>query len=150
VHEYSLGQLKAQLAEPTLVYAWQQGQTLSSENAVDFALAAGEEQELFFAQPQNELEIAPIGPLPFESTKPSGTPLISPPLLFNSDNYPVNLTQRELEVLRLLAEGLTNSQIADKLVLSPRTVRTHVRFILGKLGVNSRAATRFVLENDRA
>ncbi len=151
VHEYSIGQLKAQLAEPALVYAWQQGQTLSLENAVDFALAVGEEQELFIAQPRNELEIAPIGSLPFENTKPSDTPLISPPVLFNSDNYPVNLTQRELEVLRLLAEGLTNSQIADKLVLSPRTVHAHVRSILGKLGVNSRAAaTRFALKNDLA
>jgi DNA-binding NarL/FixJ family response regulator len=49
------------------------------------------------------------------------------------------LTRRELEVLRLLAEGLRQQQIADRLVISPRTVATHVEHILGKLGAHSRA-----------
>ena len=48
------------------------------------------------------------------------------------------LTDREREVLVLVAEGLSNQQIADSLVISERTARTHVSNILGKLGVASR------------
>jgi len=48
------------------------------------------------------------------------------------------LTQRELEVLRLIAEGLENREIAQRLVLSDATVRTHVSNILGKLHLASR------------
>jgi len=49
------------------------------------------------------------------------------------------LTPRELEVLQLLAEGLTQPQIARQLVISPRTVGTHIQNLLGKLDVHSRA-----------
>ena len=48
------------------------------------------------------------------------------------------LTQRELEVLRLLAQGLENHEIATQLVISEATVRTHVSNILGKLHLASR------------
>ena len=51
---------------------------------------------------------------------------------------PAGLTERQLEVLRLLARGLTNNEIASQLVLSVRTVDRHVAEILGKLGVTSR------------
>jgi DNA-binding NarL/FixJ family response regulator len=62
--------------------------------------------------------------------------------------YPAGLTAREVEVLRLLASGLTDVQIAEKLVLSPRTVHTHVSSIYSKLGVTSRStATRFAMEH---
>ncbi len=49
------------------------------------------------------------------------------------------LTPRELEILGLLAEGLTQDQIAERLVIAPKTVATHIERILGKLGVQSRA-----------
>jgi DNA-binding CsgD family transcriptional regulator len=49
------------------------------------------------------------------------------------------LTRRELEIAGLLAEGLTNRQIATRLVISPRTAETHVDHILTKLGMTSRA-----------
>jgi DNA-binding NarL/FixJ family response regulator len=49
-----------------------------------------------------------------------------------------SLTDREREVLVLVAQGLSNQQIADALVVSERTARTHVSNILGKLGVASR------------
>jgi ATP/maltotriose-dependent transcriptional regulator MalT len=50
------------------------------------------------------------------------------------------LTPRELEVLRLVAQGLSNPAIADRLVLSEHTVHRHLANILGKLGLTSRAA----------
>jgi DNA-binding NarL/FixJ family response regulator len=49
------------------------------------------------------------------------------------------LTSRELDVLRLLAEGLEQHGIAERLVISPKTVATHIEHILAKLGVHSRA-----------
>jgi DNA-binding CsgD family transcriptional regulator len=66
-------------------------------------------------------------------------------------SYPGGLTAREVEVLRLVARGLTDAQVADELVLSRRTVSTHLTSIYGKLGVGSRsAATRFALEQGLA
>jgi len=50
-----------------------------------------------------------------------------------------SLTQRENEVLELLAQGLRQEEIADRLVISPKTVATHIQRILGKLEVRSRA-----------
>ena len=62
--------------------------------------------------------------------------------------YPNELTAREVDVLRLLAQGLTSAQIAEQLVLSLLTVNTHVRSIYSKLGVTSRsAATRWAIEH---
>src|SRR3954463_4891670 len=49
-----------------------------------------------------------------------------------------NLTKREREILALVAEGLSNREIADKLVLSPETVKSHVAAILEKLNVSDR------------
>lgn len=54
-------------------------------------------------------------------------------------SHPAGLTSREAEVLALLAEGLTNAAIADRLVLSTRTVDHHVSAVLTKLGVTSRS-----------
>ncbi len=49
-----------------------------------------------------------------------------------------NLTKRESEILSLVAEGMSNREIAEKLVLSPETVKSHVAAILEKLNVSDR------------
>ena len=59
------------------------------------------------------------------------------------------LSARELEVLRLVAAGRTNRQIAAELVVSEHTVARHMQNIFGKLGVSSRtAATAFAFEQN--
>ena len=59
-----------------------------------------------------------------------------------------SLTPREVEVLRLLAQGLTSAHIAERLVIGVVTVNFHVRSIYSKLGVTSRSmATRYAMEH---
>ena len=61
------------------------------------------------------------------------------------------LTDREIQVLKLVAQGLTNQEIADRLVISEWTVRTHVRNILGKLHLANRTqATLYALREGLA
>ncbi len=60
-----------------------------------------------------------------------GSPLLT-------DALQDTLTEREIEVLRLIAEGCTNQQIAEMLIISPTTVKTHVQNILQKLNVSDR------------
>jgi NarL family two-component system response regulator LiaR len=60
-----------------------------------------------------------------------------------------DLTEREQEVLALLARGLTNKEIAEELILSPATVRVYVSHILSKLGASNRTeAARLALDNN--
>ncbi|MDX1647401.1 MAG: response regulator transcription factor [Longimicrobiales bacterium] len=60
-----------------------------------------------------------------------------------------SLTNRETEVLLLVAEGLTNREIGEKLEISPRTVETHRERVMDKLRIRTVAGlTRFVVENE--
>ncbi len=60
--------------------------------------------------------------------------------------YPSNMTERQWEVLRLLAQGKTNHEIAQALVLSERTVQRHIANIYDKTGVRNRSeATAFAM-----
>ncbi len=75
----------------------------------------------------------------------SGRATLSPDAaqaLVQSSNQPpvpgLDLTEREREVLGLIVEGLNNTQIAEKLTVSPSTIKSHVSSILSKLGVTTR------------
>ena len=56
------------------------------------------------------------------------------------DHLPAGLSEREVEVLRLVVQGLSNATIAERLVVSPRTVEAHLRSVFPKLGVTTRTA----------
>lgn len=59
------------------------------------------------------------------------------------------LSRREAEVVRLVAEGLSNAEIAQRLVISPRTVTTHLQHVYARLGISSRAAlVRYAVEHE--
>ncbi len=121
LHEFTLASVRAHLREQAVARAWEEGRTTAPEQA----LTAQGHVTL--------LEPLPAAPTP--PPKPAAT-------------SPAGLTTREVEVLRLLAQGLTSAQIAEQLVIGVVTVNFHVRSIYSKLGVSSRAAaTRYALEH---
>jgi DNA-binding NarL/FixJ family response regulator len=72
---------------------------------------------------------------------------ITPTVPTRHPTSPAGLTPREVEVLRLVAQGMTDAHIAEQLVISPRTVNFHLTSIYSKLQVSSRtAATRYAME----
>ena len=63
-------------------------------------------------------------------------------------DYPAGLTSREVDVLRLLARGLSSRQIAGQLVISPKTARNHIEHIYTKIGTTNRAsASLFAMQS---
>jgi len=119
--------LRSQLGESAFAALWAEGMGASYEQILAEARA--------FSAPEDA-----EAPEPNE-TAPARTKAAQP-----TDSF--GLTAREREVLRLVTQGLTYAQMAEQLVISPRTVDTHLRSIYGKLEVTSRsAATRVALEN---
>jgi predicted ATPase/DNA-binding CsgD family transcriptional regulator len=97
---------------------WEEGRRMGADVAVRYALG------------REEAAAAETSPRSKEKSTPHLT-----------------LTPRERDVLRLVASGMTNAQVADSLVLSPNTVSIHLYSIYSKLGVKSRtAATRLAME----
>jgi ATP/maltotriose-dependent transcriptional regulator MalT len=122
-YERSVAIAGLQLGEKIFAAAWAEGRGMSLEQV----LAAQE----------------PATILPSTSVALSSTPLAKSPALYSD-----GLTAREVEVLRLVAQGLTNVQVAEQLIISPRTVNTHLTIIYSKIGVSSRsAATRYAIEH---
>jgi DNA-binding NarL/FixJ family response regulator len=63
-------------------------------------------------------------------------------------HWPAELTDREVEVLRLIARGRSNREVADRLFISAKTVGRHVENLYRKIGVSSRAAAAvFAMEH---
>jgi len=61
---------------------------------------------------------------------------------------PAGLTAREVDVLRLLARGMSSREIASRLVISPKTARNHIEHIYVKIGASSRAtASLFAMQH---
>ncbi len=100
---------------------------LSGESPIDQELSAQLLSQLLKSQ-QEEGDLA-ISPAPASRLEEghSGEP-----------HLPLSLSPRELEVLKLLAEGRTNYQIARRLRISLSTVKKHVRYVIAKLGVSDR------------
>ncbi len=116
--------LRIQVGASAFPAAWVEGRSISAEQAIEYALTLP--------------EVSDASPSAAERA-----PAVPPP-----PAYPAGLTTREVEVLRLLAEGLTYAQIAEQLIITRRTVNAHLTTIYGKLGVTSRAAaTRFALDH---
>lgn len=122
--EHILHQARERLGAAAFGSAWAAGQTLTPEQILAAPLLT---------------EPAPHAAACSSSATPHPAVAVPPR---RSD-----LTTRELEVLRLVATGLTDAQVAERLSVSTRTVNAHLRSIYSKLGVSSRSAvTRLALE----
>jgi predicted ATPase/DNA-binding CsgD family transcriptional regulator len=117
--------------------------SLAGEDSWEEALAQGRAMSM-----EEAIEYALSAEVP-SATTPSST--TSHSSLSSAPEHPAGLTSREVEVLGLVATGMTNAQVAQRLFLSPRTVHRHLNSIYHKLGVRSRtAATVFALEHGLA
>ncbi|HXX78900.1 MAG TPA: LuxR C-terminal-related transcriptional regulator, partial [Ktedonobacteraceae bacterium] len=106
-----------------------------------FAIAWAEGRAMTPAQ-----ALAAQGSVPTRKSAPAKRLSKHPAWLRTSPSH--ELTEREAEVLRLVARGLTNEQVARQLFISPRTVNSHLTTIYAKIGVSSRSgATRYAIEN---
>jgi DNA-binding NarL/FixJ family response regulator len=115
--------VRAELGDQAWAFAWAEGRAMTPEQAIA-------------AQGQALLPDRPPTTAGANQQKRSAPP------------YPAELTEREVEVLRLVAQGLTDTQIAQTPIISPRTVNAHLRSIFSMLNITSRnAATHFVLEH---
>jgi predicted ATPase/DNA-binding CsgD family transcriptional regulator len=120
-YERDVGLARARLDEDTWQAAWEEGRVMSMEQAIAYALEDIDETE-----------------------RAGGAWTAAAP----GQVYPNELTRREVEVLRLVAEGHNNAQIAERLFLSTNTVRAHLYSTYSKIDVSNRmAAARFVQEH---
>ena len=103
--------LETQLGTAAFQSAWEHGQTLQLETVARLLMEQGQPIE---------------NRAPLTASQTANQSLIEP------------LSERELDVLRLIAAGLSNQDIAERLVISVMTVKKHVNHIFGKLSVESR------------
>ena len=135
INEWGIAKVRSQLGEEAFATAWAEGRTMTPA-------------EVSLLSPDNaaqERAVETVGASRADITSKLAQPASTVTSLPNS---PAGLTGREVEVLRLLAMGLTNAQIAERLVISLLTVKAHVRSIYSKLDIASRsAATRYAIEH---
>jgi DNA-binding CsgD family transcriptional regulator len=113
VHEHRVATARASLDEASWKAGWSEGRATPLERAVRYALAP-------------------------EAPAPSAVPGKLPEARADGPAAEGVLTRREQEIAILVARGLTNREVASELSISGRTVETHARNILGKLGLKSR------------
>ena len=119
----SIADVRGRLGEKAFAIAWEEGRAMTPTQALE----AQKSMSISTATPS---EPSPASP----ANERSGA----------LDE----LTVREVEVLRLVARGLTNEQVAEQLIISSRTVNSHLTSIYAKIGVSSRsAATRYAIEH---
>jgi DNA-binding CsgD family transcriptional regulator/tetratricopeptide (TPR) repeat protein len=124
LYERMVALARTQLGEPAFDEARAKGRTMTPAQALALP-------EAFASQVPKHAQ-TPSGATPTVSTRHSSSP--------------GGLTTREMEVLRLVAQGLTDAQVAEQLVISPRTVNWHLTSIYSKLSVSSRsAATHYAI-----
>lgn len=121
--EQAVALARSELGEQAFAAAWAEGRGMTPEQVLAMRASASTPAQV---PPRSAVSEPPNKPV----TSPSG------------------LTAREMEILRLLVQGWTDAQIAEHLVISPRTVNRHTASLYTKLGVSSRsAATRYALEH---
>ncbi|GAC1356295.1 MAG: response regulator transcription factor [Ktedonobacteraceae bacterium] len=112
-----------------------------NDERIIHAIQAGADGYLLKGAPRNDIFNA------IHVTLEGGSllqPIVASKLLHHVGQQPIQitpietLTERELEVLHLLAQGMPNKEIAGKLVISERTAKFHVSSIMGKLGASNR------------
>ena len=120
-YEHACAHAHAQVGEQAFRHAWTEGRSMTPEQALATQATA-------------------MIPTPMPARPASAPPK-------KSSSSPAGLTAREVEVLRLLTQGLTDTQIAEQLVVARRTVNWYLTSIYSKIGVSSRsAATRYAME----
>jgi DNA-binding CsgD family transcriptional regulator len=132
--------LSAEMGEANFEREFQAGKAMSVEEIVELA-------ETVVPPPTTLQAELDVNPLDVSSAPPafhaSPAPVVPP-----NQSLVAELTQREIEVLRLVAAGLTNAQAAEQLSVTPRTINAHLTSIYSKTGVTSRAgAVRFAIEH---
>ncbi|PRY02155.1 helix-turn-helix transcriptional regulator [Allonocardiopsis opalescens] len=119
----------AAIGEAAARQAWLEGEAMDVDAAVRYARRGGAEPAPPPAAPEPPAGTGPRRPAPaVRPAAPAGRPLVAAEAL----------TNREREIARLVAGGLTNRSIAAELVISPATVARHIANILAKLGFRSR------------
>jgi DNA-binding NarL/FixJ family response regulator len=128
-HAAALAATRARLGEEAFDAAWNGGRTLTLDQAIELAMTA----------PHHSLApVSDAGDTPVGAARGSR----------DTSAELADLSAREREVLRLVAEGLTDKQVAERLIVSQRTVQAHLRSIYSKLDVTTRtAAVRYAVDH---
>lgn len=126
---------RGQLVDPASRAAWAAGAELAQQDAVEWAVGRLEGRFRQAGEPPQGVQ-EDVGLRQPNRLREPRAKIVA------------GLTPREREILALVAQGLSDSQIAQRLVISPRTVNTHLSSIFRKLDVPSRmAAVRYALDN---
>lgn len=117
--------VRTQLGERAFATAWAEGRVMTPEQVL--------------AQQGREIAHEPVIPV-----------LQPPPPTVSRHDYPAGLTAREVQVLRMVAKGLTNNEIAEELRLSEKTIAHHLTHIFNKTSSENRAAAAFAIRHGLA